>query len=206
MYEYETMLLQQGNAHIAGTDEAGRGPLAGPLVVAAVILDPALRIEGLNDSKKLSHKKRVALAEEIKSKAFDYALVEFDSTTVDRLNVYQASKRGMTQAVGQLKSVDHVLSDAMPFEHPCGVTALIKGDQKSATIAAASILAKVRRDEMMVDYAQMYPHYGFESHKGYGTKKHIEALRSYGACAIHRRSFAPVRQALKRQIKLNVGE
>ncbi len=203
MYSHETRLIEAGYGHIAGCDEAGRGPLAGPLVVAAVVLDPKDTIADLFDSKQLSEKKREQLFTQIKMRALDYAIEIIDVPTLDALNVYQASKRGMMDAVGKLRQVDYVLTDAMPLKL-AGIESLslIKGDTISASIAAASILAKVTRDRLMIEAAERYPEYRFERHKGYPTKAHMEALKTHGVCPIHRRSFAPVKHILNHQTKL----
>ena len=201
MNDYENKAKLLGYHSIAGCDEVGRGPLAGPLVCAAVILDTDQPIEGLYDSKGLSEKRREALYEAIITTAKDYQIVFIDTSEVDRLNVYQASKRGMITAIKTLKhSVDYVLSDAMPLEGlDIPYQAIVKGDQKSASIAAASILAKVARDHYMVKVAKEYPGYGFEKHKGYPTKAHIQALNKLGPCDLHRKSFKPVQVLLEQQ-------
>lgn len=202
IYKYEKELKAQGYKYIAGTDEVGRGPMAGPLVVAAVILADDVVIEGLNDSKKLTPKKREALSKEIKEKAIEYQIQYIDVEEVDRLNVYEASRQGMIRCIRNLKhKVDYVLSDAMPieFEYPC--MDIIKGDMKSASIAAASIIAKVERDHYMENLANLFPMYGFEKHKGYVTKYHLEAIDKYGVCEHHRSSFAPVQRIIYRDSK-----
>ena len=190
MYEYENSLKEQGYKYIVGTDEVGRGPMAGPLVVACVLLPEDEIIEGLNDSKKLSAKKREQLAEIIKQKAIEYQIQYMSVEEVDELNVYEASRQAMMKCVRKMKhKVDYVLSDAMPldFEFPC--LSIIKGDAKSASIAAASIVAKVERDHYMDELAKEYPMYGFEKHKGYGTKLHNELILEYGSSPVHRMSF-----------------
>jgi ribonuclease HII len=204
MYKYETELLLKGYRKIAGTDEVGRGPLAGPLVCAAVILNPNIMIEGLNDSKKLSEKKREFLFDEIKKKSLAYSIVYIDEATIDDINVYQASKKGMLKAIDTLPvKADFILSDAMPLG-AMPHQSIIKGDSKSASIAAASILAKVERDRYMVKIAEKYPEYGFEKHKGYPTKLHIEALNKYGVLDIHRKTYKPVFDKLNEQIVLDI--
>ncbi len=195
MYAFEKELWAEGFEFIAGCDEVGRGPMAGPLVVAAVVL-PKEGIEGLKDSKKLSAKKREELSKIIKEKAIDYAITYIDVEEVDRLNVYQASKKAMMESVRKLKNVDYVLSDAMPMEFEYPVKDIIKGDSKSASIAAASIVAKVERDHYMDELAKKYPCYGFEKHKGYVTKYHLDAIEKNGVINEHRRSFAPVQRVL----------
>ncbi|MFU8786552.1 MAG: ribonuclease HII [Candidatus Izemoplasmataceae bacterium] len=206
MYQYENSLIKKGYRVIAGCDEVGRGPLAGPLVCAAVILNPKDKIEGLFDSKGLSEKKRTALFEEITKRAIDYKIIFKSSIEVDKLNVYQGSKLGMIEAVSALdKKPDFVLSDAMPLTG-LGIPyeAIIKGDQKSATIAAASILAKVSRDRYMVSLHDKYPEYGFDKHKGYPTKMHLEALNKYGITKEHRKTFKPIITILQTQIRLDL--
>ena len=199
MYEYENSLKEQGYKYIVGTDEVGRGPMAGPLVVACVLLPEDEIIEGLNDSKKLSAKKREQLAEIIKQKAIEYQIQYMSVEEVDELNVYEASRQAMMKCVRKMKhQVDYVLSDAMPldFEFPC--LSIIKGDAKSASIAAASIVAKVERDHYMDELAKEYPMYGFEKHKGYVTKAHLQAIKEHGVCIHHRVSFAPVKEVLNK--------
>lgn len=205
MYEYENNLKKEGYKYIVGTDEVGRGPMAGPLVVAAVILPDDVVIEGLNDSKKLTEKKREQLSAIIKQKAIEYQIQYMSVEEVDRLNVYEASRQAMIKCVRKMKhKVDYVLSDAMPidFEYPC--LDIIKGDMKSASIAAASIIAKVERDHYMVELDKQYPQYGFKKHKGYVTKMHLEAIEKYGVCEHHRTSFTPVKNIILRdENKLN---
>lgn len=181
-------------AYICGVDEAGRGPFAGPVVAGAVILDLAdseREILYLNDSKKLSEKKREELYEEIMAKAVSVGVGIVDSRTIDRINILQATYEAMRQAIASLDpQPDFVLADAVTIP---GITipqeGIIKGDAKSISIAAGSIIAKVTRDRMMYEYDKLYPEYGFASHKGYGTAAHIEAIRKYGPLDIHRRSF-----------------
>jgi ribonuclease HII len=184
---------------IAGVDEAGRGPLAGPVVVAAVILDPARPIDGLNDSKKLSEAKREALYPRIVECALAHCVVVMSVADIDRLNIFQATMAGMSRAVAGLMPIaDEALIDgnALPKDLPCPGRAIVGGDASEPAISAASILAKVTRDRMMVAMENIYPGYGFESHKGYGTPAHIEALKRLGPCQEHRRSFAPVKLLL----------
>ena len=199
MYLYENKYKKLGKKVIAGLDEAGRGPMAGPLVVGMVILDPKKRIEGLNDSKQLSEKKREALFKEIYKKAKEVQVDIISVEDVDEFNVYQSSKQGMLNCLKKAKSkIDFVLTDAMPLGDACDHEAIIKGDAKSATIAAASIIAKVTRDHLMYDYAKVYPEYHFEKHKGYVTKLHLEMIDKYGICEIHRKSFAPVQDIIRK--------
>jgi len=187
------------SGRLAGTDEAGRGPLAGNVVAAAVILNPDYKIAGLDDSKKLSEKKRNILAAEIKQHALAWAVVSISPAQIDEMNILRASLLAMQQAVTQLGfAADHVFIDGnhIPDNLPCPATAIIKGDSRVAEISAASILAKVERDSQMIDLHKKYPAYGFDQHKGYPTKVHRERLIELGACPEHRRSFAPVKAVL----------
>ena len=190
MFEYENKYKDLGL--VAGIDEAGRGPLAGPVVCACVImpLDEENIIEGINDSKKLSAKKRDILFDQIVEKATDYAVVEVDEATIDQINILNATKLGMKKALESLsKTPTTVLIDAVKIDTNINQDNIIKGDAKSYNIACASILAKVYRDRLMLKLAELYPEYHFEKHKGYGTKEHIEALKKFGKCKIHRNSF-----------------
>jgi ribonuclease HII len=184
---------------IAGVDEVGRGPLAGPVVTAAVILDPTKPIEGLNDSKKLSHKRRVQLDIEIREKALAWSLGRAEVDEIDDINILQATMLAMQRAVAGLKltpTLVKVDGNRTPdFSIPAET--IIQGDGKIAEISAASIIAKVHRDNEMCDMDNIYPGYGFSSHKGYGTKHHIAAIEILGICAIHRRSFGPVHRQLR---------
>lgn len=206
LYKFEEELYDAGNHLICGVDEVGRGPLAGPLVVAACILPPFLRIDGINDSKKLSEKKRNELYKLIMKEALYYKIVFISEEDVDTLNIYQATKKGMLEAIyGLDKKPDHVLIDAMPLgELEIPHTSIIHGDARCASIAAASILAKVTRDQYMEKMDIKYPNYGFKKHKGYGTKAHIEALEKYGPCEIHRKTYAPVSKYFSKQLKLDL--
>ncbi len=189
------------NTVIAGVDEAGRGPLAGPVVVAAVILDPRNRIEGLADSKKISAKKRLDLFSEIKNKSVAYSIFFNYHLRIDEINILAATLEGMRLAVLDLTvKPDQVLVDGNCCpELPMPVEAVIKGDQKIPAISAASILAKVSRDQFMLEQDALFPQYGFAQHKGYGTQAHMQALQQHGPCEIHRMSFAPVRRAATRE-------
>lgn len=184
---------------IAGVDEAGRGPLAGPVVAAAVILDPANPIEGLTDSKKLTEKKRDKLFNEIIEKALAYAIAEAAPNEIDTINILQASLLAMVRAVEGLSvQPQHVIVDGhICPKVPMSVEAIVKGDLTEPAISAASILAKVSRDRQMVYYDELYPAYGFAKHKGYPTKAHFLALETHGVTEIHRRSFAPVAKRMK---------
>lgn len=195
--EYENKYIRMGHRYIAGVDEAGRGPLAGPVVIAAVILPNNYNNPLINDSKKLSQKQRNELYGEIIKNALAYKVVIIDEATIDKINIYQASKLGMINAIKALKHpLDLVLTDAMPIgELKVEVVSLIKGDSKSISIAAASILAKVTRDELMMNLHNLYPQYGFDKHKGYPTKAHLAAILKYGITKYHRLSYKPVASA-----------
>ena len=189
MREYE--YTYDACAYICGIDEAGRGPLAGPVVAAAAVLPKDCQIFYLNDSKKLSEKKRDLLFDEIKEKAVAYGIGIVSPQVIDEINILQATYEAMRQAISQLNVIPEILlNDAVTIP---GVdimqVPIVKGDAKSVSIAAASILAKVTRDRMMMEYDQIYPEYGFAKHKGYGTAAHIAALKEYGPCPIHRRTF-----------------
>lgn len=191
MWEYENNCFAQGYSMVCGVDEAGRGPLAGPVCAAAVILPPNLEIPGLNDSKKLSDKKRRELYPVIKEKAVAYGIAFADQGEIDSINILQATYLAMERAMAQLSvKPDIALIDgnrAKDFGLP--VQTVVHGDSLSASIAAASVLAKVTRDDLMLEMAQKYPGYGFEIHKGYGTKAHYAALEELGPCSIHRMTF-----------------
>ena len=194
MMQFEDEGRANGANFIAGIDEAGRGPLAGPVVAAACILDPNKPILGLDDSKKLSEKKRETLFEEIKEKALAYKVVAKGPDIIDSINILEATKQAMRDCVAGLEvKPDLLLIDAVKLEGTgVPVNAIIKGDAKSNSIAAASILAKVTRDHMMIDYDAEYPGYGFAKHKGYGTKDHYAAIREHGMTPIHRVTFLKV--------------
>ena len=206
MYEFENELLDKGHNYIAGCDEVGRGPLAGPLVAAAVILDPFNKIEGLNDSKKLSEKKRIVLNKEIMEKAIAYKITYIYPEEIDKINIYQASKKAMILSINALDvTPSFVLSDAMPLDElSMPHLSIIKGDSKSATIAAASIIAKVERDNFMIELSKKYPEYGFEKHKGYPTKMHLEAIKKYGVNNHYRKSYKPVSDVINEQMELKI--
>ena len=204
MYSYEKNLWNRGIKYVVGVDEVGRGPLAGSLVAAAVILDPNNPIQGLKDSKQLSHKRRQVLLKEIKEKALAYAYHFVNVETIDKINIYQASKRGMIEAIKKLDIIpSFILSDAMPLEEiEIPYESIIKGDTLSASIAAASILAKETRDDYMIEMDGIYPGYGFKQHKGYPTKQHIKALNEIGICDIHRKTYKPVKNIILKQLSL----
>lgn len=191
LWEIEDSFYAQGVGVICGVDEAGRGPLAGPVCAAAVILPPHLELPGLNDSKKLTDKKRRELYPIIKERAIAYGIAFATEQEIDEMNILQATYLAMERAIAQLNGMaDMALIDgnrAKDFGLP--VTTVVKGDSRSANIAAASVLAKVSRDDVMLQMAEKYPEYGFDIHKGYGTKAHYEALRAHGACPIHRATF-----------------
>ena len=192
LWKYEHAAYQEGYNLVCGVDEAGRGPLAGPVCAAAVILPRDLEIEGLNDSKKLSDKRRRALYEVITEQALAYGIAMVDEKVIDEINILQATFLAMRQAVEQFSekpSLALVDGNREPDFGEIPVKTIVKGDSLSANIAAASILAKVTRDRFMEEQDAIYPQYGFSVHKGYGTKAHYEALREFGACPIHRRSF-----------------
>lgn len=191
---YEKELYKEGYEYICGTDEAGRGPLAGPVVAAAVILPKGLMIEGVNDSKQLSEKKREALYDVIYEKALAVGVCFIDNKKIDEINILEASRLAMMEAIKKLKiKPDYVLSDAMKMNLDIPVNPIIKGDAKSLSIAAASIIAKVSRDRYMDEMDLKYPNYGFKLHKGYPTKAHIEAIEKYGVTDIHRLTFKPIK-------------
>jgi len=193
---YEREARQSGWMRIAGLDEAGRGSLFGPVVAAAVILNPRRRIVGLDDSKKLNAERRNELFPRICEHAIAWAIAEIDSARIDAWNIYQASRQAMMAAVSQLSPLpDYLLLDAIEIDLPIEQKALIHGDARSVSIAAASILAKVERDRRMAEFDEMYPQYGLAQHKGYGTPEHLEALRRFGPTPLHRFSYAPVRES-----------
>ncbi len=189
--EYEKKTINKGFKYVCGVDEAGRGPLAGPVCAAAVILPEGHIIEGVNDSKKLSEKKREALFDVIKSEALAYSIAFATVEEIESMNILNATMLAMKRAVDGLSvKADYALIDGNrlpPLDIPCEY--VIKGDAKSMSIAAASILAKVSRDRLCYEYAEKYPEYGFDKHKGYGTKLHTEKIKEYGPCEIHRLSF-----------------
>ena len=195
---YDTVLWNKGFCYLAGIDEVGRGPLAGPVVAAAVILDPQKKIYKLNDSKKLSEKKRVALEPRIKEKALFWAVAEASVTEIDSMNIIQATFLAMKRAVDQLVfKPDFILVDGRDFPtfiygdqgSPLPGRSLIKGDSISVSIASASIIAKVYRDKLMAKMSERHPQYGFEKHKGYGTRDHLDAILKNGPCELHRKKF-----------------
>jgi ribonuclease HII len=195
LYKYERQLNNAGYNLVAGVDEAGRGPLAGPVMVAAVILPPDCYLPGLNDSKKLTPPQREKLYKEINEVAISVNRCEVSAEIIDEINIYRATVGGMYSAIAGLTTAPQaVLIDAVPLPHlTIPSKSIISGDQVSASIAAASIIAKVERDHIMNELDRQYPRYGFSRHKGYGTQEHMDALAKYGPCPCHRRSFAPVK-------------
>jgi ribonuclease HII len=192
---YEKKAWVSGAVHVAGVDEVGRGSLFGPVVAAAVILDPAYRVRGLRDSKLLLPERREVLAERIREHAVAWAIAAVDAARIDQINIYQASRVAMREAVMLLVcKPDHLLVDAVRLDCQLPQNPIIHGDALSASIAAASILAKVERDRMMCEWDAVFPAYGLASHKGYSTPRHLAALREHGPSPLHRQSFAPVWQ------------
>lgn len=189
--EYERQLLERGCKYVCGVDEVGRGPLAGPVVCAAVIMPLDACIEGVDDSKKLSKKKREILSAEIIKNAIAYAICRVEPQIIDQINILQATRLCMKNAVESLSvAPDFVLTDGnMTLDIDIPQRSIIKGDALSYSIGAASIIAKVHRDKLMEEYAREYPFYGFENNAGYGSAKHIQAIKEHGLCPIHRRSF-----------------
>jgi len=194
---YERALYQQDIHLIAGIDEVGRGPLAGPVVAAAVILPENCKISHLNDSKQIPKKQHEEIYQAVQEKALAIGLGSCTAAQIDEVNIYEATKLAMLEAVDQLAiEPEHLLIDAMKLDSPIPQTSIIKGDAKSMSIAAASIVAKVTRDRLMTEYSELYPEYGFDHNAGYGTKEHLAALEKYGLSPIHRLSFEPVRLLL----------
>ena len=199
LYQYEKELWKNGINLIAGMDEVGRGPLIGPVVTACVILPKDFVLEGLTDSKKLSEKKREEFYDYIMEHAISVGIGMMDEKVIDEVNIYEATKLAMYQAVEKSKvKPEHVLIDAMKLDKlEMPSTSIIKGDAKSISIAAASVIAKVTRDRMMIELDKKYPMYGFKSHKGYPTKKHIEAIKEYGLIDGYRKTFKPISEMVK---------
>ena len=199
-YEYENNLYNKGIEYIGGVDEVGRGPLVGPVVACCCVLPKGFILEGLTDSKKISEKKREKLAEYIKENCICDALGIVGPEEIDEINIYEASRKAMMIAINKVKekiNLEHVLVDAMPLpELDIDSTSIIKGDLLSISISAASVIAKVERDKMMIDLDKLYPEYGFKNHKGYPTKKHIEAINKYGIIDGYRKSYGPVKKVL----------
>ncbi len=198
MKEFETELYNNGINYIAGIDEVGRGPLVGPVVAAAVILPKDFYDERINDSKKLTEKKRELLYDVIMENAISVGIGISSEDVIDEINILNATKKAMIEAVNNLSiRPEHLLIDAVKLDIDIPQTSIIKGDAKSESIAAASIIAKVTRDRMMVELDKLHPEYDFKHNKGYGTKKHIEAIRKYGIIKEHRKTFAPCDEYVK---------
>ena len=194
LYQYERELYKNGIKYIAGVDEVGRGPLIGPVVSACVVLRENFIPEGLNDSKKLSEKKRDMFYDIIMENALGVGIGIVDACEIDKINIYEASKKSMILAIENCNcKIDHVLIDAMKLDINIPSTSIIKGDAKSISIAAASVIAKVTRDRMMYELDKKYPMYGFKDHKGYPTKKHVDALNKYGLIEGYRKTYGPVK-------------
>lgn len=194
LYQYERELYKNGIKYIAGVDEVGRGPLIGPVVSACVVLRENFIPEGLTDSKKLSEKKRDMFYDIIMKNALGVGIGIVDACEIDKINIYEASKKSMILAIENCNcKIDHVLIDAMKLDINIPSTSIIKGDAKSISIAAASVIAKVTRDRMMYELDKKYPMYGFKDHKGYPTKKHVDALNKYGLIEGYRKTYGPVK-------------
>jgi ribonuclease HII len=200
MFQYENELYDLGYHMIAGVDEAGRGPLAGPVVAAAVILKKDAVFKYVNDSKQLSPKKRELALKEIKEQALAIGIGISSQEEIDLINIYRATKEAMLSAIQSLKiKPDFLLIDAMPMKIDIPLKSIIKGDTLSMSIAAASIVAKTTRDQYMLEMDKLFPQYGFKNHMGYGTKEHIEAIHTYGITPIHRKTFEPIKSLLKKK-------
>ena len=199
LWKYEKELYKQNINNIAGTDEAGRGPLYGPVVAACVVLPKNFELEGLNDSKKLTEKKRNEYYNYLIENV-TYGVGIISPKEIDEINIYEASRKAMKIAIDEVRKqikVDYVLTDAMPIDLDIPVKPIIKGDAKSITIAAASVIAKVTRDKMMYEIDEKHPEYGFKNHKGYPTKKHIEAINKYGLIDGYRKTYGPVKKYIE---------
>lgn len=200
LYKYENELYDKNYTLIGGVDEVGRGPLVGPVVAACCVLPKDFKLEGLTDSKKLSEKKRNLFFDYIKEHAIAYGIGIVSPKRIDEINIYQASKEAMIKAITEVQqqiSLEVVLVDAMPLDLDIPSISIIHGDALSISIAAASVLAKVTRDQMMYELDEKYPMYGFKSHKGYPTKKHIEAIHKYGLIDGYRKTYGPVKKVLE---------
>jgi ribonuclease HII len=199
LYEYENKLYNKGIKYIGGVDEVGRGPLVGPVVTACVVLPKNYKLEGLTDSKKLTPKKRDKFYDIIMHDAISVSIGMKDAKIIDEVNIYEATKLAMMDAINGLnKKPEHVLIDAMPLDISIAHTSIIKGDAKSLSIAAASVIAKVTRDRMMDELGIKYPMYNYKKNKGYPTKEHIEAINKYGIIEGYRKTFGPVRDYLEK--------
>lgn len=202
MLTYEKELYNKGISFIAGVDEVGRGPLAGPVVAAAVILPKNRKIKGLNDSKKIPKKKHEEIFQAVKDNALAIGIGIMDNQVIDQVNIYEATKLAMKEAISQLDpQPEHLLIDAMKLDLPISQTFIIKGDANSLSIAAASIIAKVTRDKIMANYDQEFLGYDFSQNSGYGTAKHLEGIEKYGVTPIHRTSFEPIKTIISETSK-----
>lgn len=203
LWQYEKELFEQHINIIGGVDEVGRGPLIGPVVAACCVLPHDFVLEGLNDSKKLSEKKREKFYDYIIENCVAYGVGIISPEKIDEVNIYEATKLAMKEAIKQVQdkvNLEHVLIDAMPLELDIPTTSIIKGDAKSISIAAASVIAKVVRDRMMIELDKEYPQYGFAKHKGYPTKAHVEAINKYGLIDGYRKTYGPVKDVLEKNI------
>lgn len=203
LWQYEKELFEQNVNIIGGVDEVGRGPLIGPVVAACCVLPHDFVLEGLNDSKKLSEKKREKFYNYIIENCVAYGVGIISPEKIDEVNIYEATKLAMKEAIKQVQdkvNLEHVLIDAMPLELDIPTTSIIKGDAKSISIAAASVIAKVVRDRMMIELDKEYPMYGFAKHKGYPTKAHVEAINKYGLIDGYRKTYGPVKEVLEKNI------
>ena len=201
MYQFEHELYEKGITYIAGVDEAGRGPLAGPVVAAAVILKKGATFTYVDDSKKLTEKERELALIEIKENAVAIGIGISSVEEIDLINIYRASREAMLSAIKQLKvKPEYILSDAMPMEIDIPMQSIIKGDAKSVSIAAASIVAKTTRDGYMMEMDKLFPLYGFAKHKGYPTKEHVDAIKAYGITPIHRKTYEPIKSMIKKYL------
>ena len=204
LYKYEKKLWDSGLKYVAGVDEVGRGPLIGPVVTACVVLDKDFKLDGLTDSKKLTEKKREQYYEYIINNCIAYGVGECSPTEIDKHNILEATKIAMKKAIDSVNEkikLDYVLIDGnMKFDFSYNYESIVKGDSKSISIAAASVVAKVTRDRMLIELDKKYPEYGFKSHKGYPTKKHIEAIYKYGLIPGYRKTFKPISDILEKDL------
>ncbi len=199
LYQYEKELIDKGIKLIAGVDEVGRGPLIGPVVTAAVILPVNYQLKGLNDSKKLTEKQRDKFYDIIMHDAISVSIGMKSAEVIDEVNIYEATKLAMVEAIESLSiKPEHILIDAMPLDIDIPHTSIIKGDAKSLSIAAASVIAKVTRDRMLIELDKKYPQYNYKKNKGYPTKEHLEAIKKYGLIPGYRKSFGPVREIIEK--------
>ena len=200
LYKYENELYDKGITYIGGVDEVGRGPLNGPVVASCVVLPKNFVLDGLTDSKKLSERKRNLFYDYIINNCVAYGIGEVSAERIDEINIYEASREAMIIAINKVReqiNLEHVLIDAMPINLDIPTTSIIKGDAKSISISASSVVAKVTRDRLMYELDKKYPEYGYASHKGYPTKKHIEAIHKYGLIDGYRKTYGPVKELLE---------